>query len=236
MSATHRGAVHCPYCGYRASISSADRRGPAQASRDAPAQPGYFTLDDDMPPPGLVQKRRAAGRSGLWAFGVVLLLLSGAGQLLWFQRDTLLVHYPELRPQLIALCERLHCQVNRQYRLDAIRLLTRELRADEKYPDRLLLSAILENTLSRHQAWPILQLVLSDHTGQIISAGEFLPGDYLGPHSPFTVSGMPPRQPVYFTMTVQGQQSLEQASGYEFHLLPCNRMRSCRRGSFFPPG
>lgn len=235
MGALRRGGVHCPYCGHRVGSGAEGKRDPAGASREAPGRHGYFTLDDDLPP-GLLQERKVAGRSGRWAFGVVLLLLCGAAQLLWFQRDTLLLHYPELRPQLVALCDRLHCRVTRQYRLDAIRLLTRELRADEKYPDRLLLGAILENTLPGYQAWPALQLVLSDHRGQIISAGTFLPGDYLGPHSPFPRSGMPPRQPVYFTMTVQGQQPLEQASGFELHLLPCNRMRSCRRGSSSPPG
>ncbi|MFB3116241.1 MAG: DUF3426 domain-containing protein, partial [Gammaproteobacteria bacterium] len=45
-----------------------------------------------------------------WGFGAFLLLLIIVAQLAWFNRDQLLMHYPQLDPIAREICERLHCE------------------------------------------------------------------------------------------------------------------------------
>jgi len=44
-----------------------------------------------------------------WAFGALLLLIIIVAQLAWFNRDELLLRYPQLDPIAREICDRLQC-------------------------------------------------------------------------------------------------------------------------------
>ena len=85
-------------------------------------------------------------RSG-WAWAVValLLLVFGAGQVAWFQRDEILDRYPALAPHAERLCLLLDCSVLRYRDLGALTVLNRDVRAHPRYQDALLVNATISN-------------------------------------------------------------------------------------------
>lgn len=159
-----------------------------------------------------------AGRrmNAWWSAGVLMVLLLFALQLAWFQRDRLLLDYPELRPYVKQLCEKLDCRVIRERNTRAISLVNRDVRLHPTYQDTLLVNATMQNELSIRQPYPQVQLTLFDTAGALIGYREFEPSDYLDASIDID-EGMPVDSPVHFVLEVAG--SSEEAVSFEFRFL-----------------
>lgn len=151
-----------------------------------------------------------------WSAGVLMVLLLFALQLAWFQRDRLLLDYPELRPYVTQLCEKLDCRVIRERDTRAISLVNRDVRLHPTYQDTLLVNATMQNELSIRQPYPQVQLTLFDTAGALIGYREFEPTDYLDASIDID-EGMPVDSPVHFVLEVAG--SSEEAVSFEFRFL-----------------
>ena len=151
-----------------------------------------------------------------WAAGVLSVLLLFALQLAWFQRDRLLLDYPDLRPYVKQLCEKMDCQVIRERNTRAISLVNRDVRLHPSYQDTLLVNATMQNELSTKQPYPQVQLTLFDTAGALIGYREFEPTDYLDASIDID-EGMPVESPVHFVLEVAG--SSEKAVSFEFRFL-----------------
>jgi predicted Zn finger-like uncharacterized protein len=150
------------------------------------------------------QERRARLRRLGWGLASLLLLLTAVGQVAYFQRDWLATHHPGLRPLLVAFCARLGCEVRLPAQAERIRLEASELQADAARPHGVILSAVLRNTAPWPQAWPYLELTLTDAADRPLARRHFTPQEYLaGSSAVRLVTGMPPEEEVQIRLSLE---------------------------------
>lgn len=170
-------------------------------------------LDEEMADSG--GKRGHRIRS-LWAAGALILAVGLAIQYTWFHGEAILDRYPELRPSLEKLCVLLGCELPIRRDLEAVRLLSRDVRPHPRYRDTLLVNATLVNEAEFTQPYPVLQLEFSDVSGTPLAARRFQPAEYLDKNIKIE-EGMPPGLPVHIVLELQW---LKQAPvSFEFKFL-----------------
>ncbi len=112
-----------------------------------------------------------------WAIGIVLLLLLGAGQMIYLFRVELAVLMPELRAPLTASCEVLGCDVPYPHRPELMAIESSDLAPTDK--ERLHLTATLRNRAPFAQTYPHLELTLTDTADAPMLRKVLAPTDYL---------------------------------------------------------
>lgn len=127
----------------------------------------------------LAQKPREPHRR-LWAAGSVLLLLVLAGQLSYYFRTELSALLPESRPYLEAMCRTLGCDVPLPRKGELLSIEASDLKADTERPQFMTLSVALRNRAPFPQAFPALELTLTDSNDQPLARRVFMPADYVG--------------------------------------------------------
>lgn len=151
-----------------------------------------------------------------WTVATLAALVVIVAQLAWFNRDRLLLEYPELLPYAKQICAELDCRLIRQKDVNKIELVNRDVRLHPTYQDTLLVNAAMKNELSIRQPYPIVQLTLFDTSGSLLGYREFVPEDYLD-NSIEIDKGMPTNSPVYFVLEVSGPTA--GAVSFEFRFL-----------------
>ena len=182
--------------------------------------PGSLSEDllDDLPdelretPPA----ERSLFATISWGLGTFLLLIIIVAQLAWFNRDQLLMHYPQLDPVAREICERLHCEILRHKDISSIRMLNRDVRNHPLYEGSSLVNATMANQSETIQPFPLIQLALFNPAGVVIGFREFKPEQYLD-DSINIQAGMMPQSPIHFVLEVNGPT--EDAVSFEFHFL-----------------
>jgi hypothetical protein len=129
------------------------------------------------PPPGTAP----LGRAARWRLGAGLALLGLLlpVQVLFADRARLAAD-PDWRPWLEAACGRLGCTLPPWREPAAFVVLSREIQPHPSAPQALLVTASFRNDARWPQAWPVLELALSDLDGQTIGLRRFRPSEYLG--------------------------------------------------------
>lgn len=180
---------------------------------------GYLARDDAALAELLLEEPGTTVRGASrwwWATGVVLVILMGTVQFLWFQRDEVLSRYPVLIPWVEQLCVRLDCNVIRFRDASTIKLLNRDVREHPRYEHALLVNATMSNQSKTRQPYPDIQLSLYDTEGSLIAHRVFTPDEYLDDSISIT-QGMTPDVPVHFVLEVTGPT--EGAVSFEFKFL-----------------
>ncbi|MGB1800363.1 MAG: DUF3426 domain-containing protein [Gammaproteobacteria bacterium] len=154
--------------------------------------------------------------SFFWTVATLAALIIIVAQLAWFNRDRLLLEYPELLPYAKQVCAELDCQLIREKDVSKIKLVNRDVRLHPTYQDTLLVNAAMKNELSIRQPYPKVQLTLFDTSGSLLGYREFVPEDYLD-NSIEIDKGMPTDSPVYFVLEVSGPTA--GAVSFEFRFL-----------------
>jgi predicted Zn finger-like uncharacterized protein len=170
-----------------------------------PAQPPGRPSDPAAVPGAEAQPRPGSSldaparrrRSGAWAFVALLLCVSAGLQGAYFLRAELAARVPALRPWLEQACAPLGCDVPLPRATDQLSIEGSDLEAlDPARPGRVLLTATIRNRAPFLQAWPMLELTLTNARDQvgirrIFSAAEYLapaaPGPGIGPGAEATV-------------------------------------------------
>jgi hypothetical protein len=132
--------------------------------------------------PEFVKRGRQRELSGkrrliLMSAGSVVLLLALATQAAVTFRNDLAARMPGTRPALAAMCSLLHCRVELPARIDNLTIETGELQT--LGPDTYVLATLLHNQGSAMQAWPDIELALTDATDKPLVRRVFAPADYL---------------------------------------------------------
>ncbi len=151
-----------------------------------------------------------------WGFGALLLLIIITTQLAWFNRDELLLRYPQLDPVARKICDRLQCEILRYKDISSIKLLNRDVRNHPLYEGSLLVNATMANKSETIQPFPLIQLALFNPGGDVIGYREFKPEEYLD-DSINIPAGMMPESPIHFVLEVGGPT--EGAVSFDFHFL-----------------
>lgn len=160
--------------------------------------------------------RRSWVATFFWTSASVFGLIVITTQLVWFNRDQVLLKYPELTPYMKLVCKEFDCRIIRQRDTSAIKLVNRDVRLHPSYRDTLLVNATMSNELAIHQPYPKVQLTLFDTSGSLLGYREFKPDDYLD-ESIDIEAGMPVDNPVHFVLEVSGPTA--GAVSFEFRFL-----------------
>jgi len=126
-----------------------------------------FSLPDDKPT--------------RWPFVLVALLLALvlAGQVVFHFRSEIAVTVPVLRPALEALCQSFNVDLPLPRHVELVSIETSDLQADPVRSNLLVLNASLRNRANYGQAYPSLELSLTDTTDGAIARRVLRPAEYL---------------------------------------------------------
>ena len=151
----------------------------------------------------------------LLGWGVAgLLLLTLCVQILIADRRHLAADV-DWRPRVEALCAVLRCDIPPWHEPDAFRVTSREVRPHPSVPGVLMVSASFRNDAAFAQAWPQLELSLTDIDGQSLGLRRFAPSEYLG-SAPAT-QRIAPGQSANITLEILDPGKRALAFGIEFH-------------------
>jgi predicted Zn finger-like uncharacterized protein len=140
--------------------------------------PGYSKWDEGLMAPPIVIP---AEKPPYWPFklAAAVLTLILAGQALYHARSELAVSMPSLRPVLEVFSRALGGPLPLPRHVDLVSIETSDLQADTTRGKLLVLNTTLRNKASYGQAYPSLELSLTDIQDTVIARRVFTPQDYL---------------------------------------------------------
>jgi predicted Zn finger-like uncharacterized protein len=130
-----------------------------------------------------------------WAIGSFLLLSILIAQACYFFRVDLAAQLPSLKPALIGYCRILKCSVPLPQYTELISIESSGLEADPADENQINLNALLRNRASYAQAFPSLELTLTDKQDKPLARRIFTPGNYL-PQAEIETAGLMPNKEI----------------------------------------
>lgn len=127
-------------------------------------------------------RKRIAGRRNItWPYYVfaLLLLMTGFVQVLYFLRTPLSTQWPELKPFLISTCSLVGCKVDLPRNINQLVIDDSDLQEDAEHEDVIRLSTLLINNAPYAQAYPLLELTLTDRNDRPVLRRAFTAAEYL---------------------------------------------------------
>lgn len=118
-------------------------------------------------------------RTWTWSLAASLAFLLLLLQAILQFRVELSVLAPQAKPALQALCKPLGCDLPLPRKADLIGIESSDLNPDQKNKDQLVLSATLKNRAPFVQAYPHLELTLTDTADRPLLRKVLSPSDYL---------------------------------------------------------
>lgn len=130
-------------------------------------------LTEEVPAP--------APRKNRWVgvIAAVLLVSTLVAQAVYFYRVELASHLPGLKPALTQYCEILACTVDLPRQAESMSIESSELESDSAQSNLITLHALLHNRAPYAQAYPNLELTLTDLQDVAIARRVFQPSEYL---------------------------------------------------------
>ncbi|NCT67490.1 MAG: DUF3426 domain-containing protein [Rhodanobacteraceae bacterium] len=155
------------------------RPNPAQASLFAELDERQRPATRPSPPAFAAGRRRAhATRNWPWLLGSALLLMTLGGEIAWAERARWL-NDATARDWLDPLCARFDCSLPLRRDPATLELLSRDIRPHPSVPGALIISATLRNGATFAQAYPVVEVTLSDFDEKKVAMRRFQPRDYL---------------------------------------------------------
>lgn len=182
------------------------RRIPSAASAQAPP----LELALEFPP------TRPRVPTAIWALGIALALAALAGQFIHLYRAEL-ARVPELTPAIEQFCALIGCELRAAHDVRRIELLDRtRIAPHPTYQNVLRIRVVMVNRASFPQAYPLMEVSLTDSNGVLLARRQFTSRQYLA--EPPTDVNMTPEVVVNALLDVTNPDG--RASGYEIRLLP----------------
>jgi predicted Zn finger-like uncharacterized protein len=149
----------------------------------APPEPEISVSDDDDDAEfefGPRARRRSRVVAALWGLGAAALAVVLAGQIAYAYRGELALALPGSQRWIEAACARLGCTIPPPRRAELLSIETSELAAEREAAGVLTLTAALRNRAAFAQAYPYLELTLTDAADRPVARRVLAPGEYLG--------------------------------------------------------
>lgn len=144
---------------------------------------------DDRPEIAPERKRRWP-----WLVGSLMLLLALLGQGAYFFRIELAANMPSLKPALVAYCGLLNCNIPLPQKADLMSIESSDLEADPAQASVIIFNATLRNRAPYAQAYPHLELTLTNAQDKPLARRTFQPLEYLKPDEPEKPGAQPGRE------------------------------------------
>ncbi len=230
------GRVRCGHCGEvfdaLATLESADGQAgpeaqlepllepaPEPGEQEPPAAALSESHDDEFQPQFGLRPRKKP--SLWWASAAALLLVALTLQALFYFRGAVALVWPESKPYIQRFCARLGCEIPLPRRAELMSIETSDLQADPATPGVMVLSATLRNRAAFPQAFPALELTLTNERDEPLARRVLQPAEYLKGTS--TADAMPTCVGGVAACEVQVRLFLEaaalKASGYRLYLF-----------------
>jgi len=162
---------------------------------------------------------KSALHTWLWAVAASLALLVLMLQALLQFRVELSVLSPQTKPLLQASCKSLGCDLPLPRKVDLVGIESSDLNPDKTNKEQLLLAATLKNRAPFAQAYPYLELTLTDTADRPLLRKVLAPANYL-PKSADRSSGFPANGDLAVNLTlVYDHADNVVASGYRLYLF-----------------
>lgn len=165
----------------------------AMASAKAVLQPSNLADQTASFMPELDVAIPSNRHSILWAMATLPLLLLLLAQTIYLFRVELAARLPVLKPALIGYCRILKCSVPLPQKVSLMSIESSELKDDPAHRNKITLGALLRNRAAYTQAFPNLELTLTDSQDKALARRIFSPRDYLSKPGDLTV-GLPANQ------------------------------------------
>ncbi len=114
-----------------------------------------------------------------WITGIALLALLLILQSMTYFRGALSRDMPSMRPILSGYCAIVGCEIPLPRNADAITIESSDLKQFPDRPKEILLTALLRNRADYDQAYPSLELTLTDIADNTVAKKIFHPADYV---------------------------------------------------------
>lgn len=194
------GAVYDDRATAESSVSEVTRDEDSQAAADgerpqpmiAPELIHLMLLDEES-------RRSRVGPRAAAALVALLLLATLAGQWLYLQRAPLYTAQPALRPVLERMCLLLDCDLPLARAPERIEVVERIVREHPRVAQALLVDLTFISRAEGRIAYPLLELRLTDLSGNRVAARRFTPDEYL-PAPDTVAAGLAAGLPVQVTL------------------------------------
>lgn len=114
-----------------------------------------------------------------WIAGSLLMVFVLLAQAAYFFRVELAANNPGLKPALISYCSLLQCSVPLPQKADLMSIESSDLEAEPGQTTAISLNALLRNHAPYTQAYPQLELTLTDAQDKPLARRTFRPAEYL---------------------------------------------------------
>jgi len=137
--------------------------------------------------------------SRIWAVAAFPLLLLAIAQAVYLFRVELAARFPDLKPGLIRYCQILKCSVPLPQKANLMSIESSELKDDPAHRNQIMLMSLLRNRAKYAQAFPNLELTLTDFQDLPLARRILKPEEYL-PTSQNLSDGFPPNREIGITL------------------------------------
>lgn len=225
----HHGDVRCGKCNHV--FNALDRLAEAPEAADLlPAQPApiitpaassaetaAFNITDFNTAPASAEtpkfvadvaskaklQSRVRHRSHTWAWAclALLLLLLAVTQTSYYLRTPIATHWPALKPYLVKACDLVNCTVGLPKNADQLVIDDSDLQEDAEHQGLIHLSSTLINHAPFAQAYPLLELTLTDTNDKPLLRRSFTPSEYLPTRTDIS-KGIPPDEEIHIKLAL----------------------------------
>lgn len=156
-------------------------------------------------------------RSAFWLLGMLalLLLLAAAAQTTYFLRTEIAARLPQTKPWLAHACAAVGCTVELPHQIELLVIDASNLQEDAEHEGIMLLTSTLINHAHFAQAYPQLELSLTDLNDHAVLRRTFTPLEYL-PRGTDIAVGMPADDEIHVRLTLS--TSATKAAGYRVYI------------------
>ena len=151
-----------------------------EAAVAAEMSAAFAALEPGETPPAVAAPRRRNLRQ-LWPAGATLLMLTLAAQGAMHFRSQLIAVSPALKPAFEQACGWFGCQVSLPRDAEMLSIEASSLEAGSGDAGFVTLNAALRNRATHAQAYPLLELTLTDTQDALVARRIFQPAEYLPP-------------------------------------------------------
>lgn len=184
--------------------------GPAEPLRRAPRPSVLPETAFDFGPP------KRAGRNGIWWVASAIATLALALQVAYYHRTDVGLILPEAKPLIQQFCVEVGCEVPLPRRVELLSIESSDLQADSGNPNVMVLTATLRNRAGFVQAFPALELSLTNAQDQTVARRVLAPRDYV-PRGVQTDSGFAAASDLQ--VRVYMEAAALKPSGYRLYLF-----------------
>lgn len=176
---------------------------PINARQDS--QANYFETIND--------KSKSKSRLSKWVLSVlaVILVIAAVAQSFYHWRSDIATYYPELKPLLTKLCEKLSCSIQLPKKIELIIIDDSDMQEDDASKGLIHFSTTLINQAAYSQTYPNIELTLTDTDDKPKLRRIFNPTEYLPEHTDIS-RGLPAGAEIKVKLALTTQD--ETVAGY----------------------